>query len=95
MAMLGGLVYYGRSKYVPAGWKAAVPRFPAWVGLALVILAAGLYVYQWQWAVGLLIWSLAVPLAYGSVVYLLNIDRNYALGWLAVLVVFLLIDVLN
>ncbi len=93
--MFGGLAYYSASKYFPDSWKSAIPVFPRWVGMVLLSVTAGIYFFQWGWAVGVPVWLVSVPLACSGVVFLLNIRKAYAAFWMVILVVFLAIDLIN
>ncbi|RQP13281.1 MAG: hypothetical protein EAS52_19795 [Parapedobacter sp.] len=96
ISLIAAWVYYSRSRYFPPsrGWRLPA-SWPRWLGVLLILLAACVYVAEWDWAVGILIWMVAVPAAFCSVVYLFNIQQRYALFWLAVLAVFLIIDLVN
>lgn len=78
LSMLSGWLFYSQSKYYHGPFSALSKKWSSGFWLLPLLLASLCYYLEWGWAVGLLYFLVAVPLAYSLVVFLSNIRVLYA-----------------
>ena len=92
-ALIGGLPFYSQSKYFPEKYGYLKNKIPAWVGIFILVLSQGIYIWQMGLAKGLLTGFVVITLAYSLLPFAFNLPKKYSMFFWGLMVVFFILDI--